>query len=67
MVRSPCHSRTADTDIVGVAIGPSLESEAVVYASIIIGLAVIISVFLMIIKQYERAIVYSAAGQVHQR
>jgi regulator of protease activity HflC (stomatin/prohibitin superfamily) len=39
----------------------------VVYASIITGLAVIISAFLMIIKQYERAIIYSAAGQVQQR
>jgi hypothetical protein len=66
-VKSPCHSRTADIDIVRVAIGPSLESEAVVYASIITGLVVIISAFLMIIKQYERAIIYSAAGQVHQR
>ena len=39
-VKSPCHSRTADIDIVRVAIGPSLESEAVVYASIITGLVV---------------------------
>jgi regulator of protease activity HflC (stomatin/prohibitin superfamily) len=43
--------------IVGVAFGLSIESDAVVYAAIIIGLAIIISAFLMIIKQYERAII----------
>jgi regulator of protease activity HflC (stomatin/prohibitin superfamily) len=43
--------------IVGVAFGLSIESDAVVYATIIIGLAIIISAFLMIIKQYERAII----------
>ena len=43
--------------IAGVAAGLSIPSEAVVYAAIIIGLAIIISAFLMIIKQYERGII----------
>ncbi|HEX2614801.1 MAG TPA: SPFH domain-containing protein [Nitrososphaera sp.] len=43
--------------IVGVALGLSIESDAIVYAAIIIGLAIIISAFLMIVKQYERAII----------
>lgn len=43
--------------VVGVAFGLSIESDAVAYAAIVIGLAVIISSFLMIIKQYERAII----------
>ena len=43
--------------IVGIALGLSIENDAVVYAAIVIGLAVIISAFLMIIKQYERAII----------
>src|SRR2546426_5334374 len=43
--------------IVGVAVGLSVENNAIVYAAIVIGLAIIISAFLMIIKQYERAII----------
>lgn len=43
--------------LAGVAVGLSIPSEAVVYAAIIIGLAIIISAFLMIIKQYERGII----------
>ncbi len=43
--------------IVGIAFGLSIESEILVYAAIVIGLAIIISAFLMIIKQYERAII----------
>ena len=43
--------------IVGVALGLSIDSDAVVYVAIIIGLVVVISAFLMIIKQYERAII----------
>jgi len=43
--------------LVGVALGLSIESDAIVYAAIIIGLVIIISAFLMIIKQYERAII----------
>jgi regulator of protease activity HflC (stomatin/prohibitin superfamily) len=41
----------------GIAFGLYIESDAVVYAAIIIGLSVIISAFLIIIKQYERAII----------
>jgi regulator of protease activity HflC (stomatin/prohibitin superfamily) len=43
--------------IVGVSLGLALQIEAIAYIAIIIGLAVIISAFLMIIKQYERAII----------
>ena len=43
--------------IVGLALGQSLESPAVVYVSAAIGIAIMISAFLMIIKQYERAII----------
>lgn len=43
--------------IVGAAFGLSTGSDAIVYAAIVIGLAIIISAFLMIIKQYERAII----------
>src|SRR6185436_14399909 len=43
--------------IVGAALGLSIGSDAIVYAAIIIGLAIILSAFLMIVKQYERAII----------
>ena len=43
--------------IIGIAIGQAVESDAVVYISVAIGIAVILSSFLMIIKQYERAII----------
>jgi regulator of protease activity HflC (stomatin/prohibitin superfamily) len=43
--------------VVGVALGLSIESDAISYAAIIIGLAVIISAVLMVVKQYERAII----------
>jgi len=43
--------------IVGAAFGLSTGSDAIVYAAIVIGLAITISAFLMIIKQYERAII----------
>lgn len=52
--------------IVGVAFGLSIESDAVVYAAIVIGLAIIISAFLMIIKQYERAIILRL-GRYHRQ
>jgi regulator of protease activity HflC (stomatin/prohibitin superfamily) len=42
---------------VGLALGQSLESDAIVYVTAGIGVAIIISAFLMIIKQYERAII----------
>jgi regulator of protease activity HflC (stomatin/prohibitin superfamily) len=43
--------------IVGIALGLSIDNDVLVYAAIVIGLAIIISAFLMIIKQYERAII----------
>jgi regulator of protease activity HflC (stomatin/prohibitin superfamily) len=43
--------------VVGVALGLSIENDAIVYAAIVFGLAIIISAFLMIVKQYERAII----------
>src|SRR5213593_2503008 len=52
--------------IVGVAVGLSVESNAIVYAAIVIGLAIIISAFLMIIKQYERAIILRL-GRYHRQ
>src|SRR2546422_10400840 len=52
--------------IVGVAVGLSVESNAIVYAAIVIGLVIIISAFLMIIKQYERAIILRL-GRYHRK
>jgi len=52
--------------IVGIAFGLSIESEVLVYAAIVIGLAVIISAFLIIIKQYERAIILRL-GRYHRQ
>ena len=52
--------------IVGVAVGLSVESNAIVYAAIVIGLVIIISAFLMIIKQYERAIILRL-GRYHRQ
>lgn len=43
--------------VIGIAVGQSLGSDAVVYVSVAIGVAIIISAFLMVIKQYERAII----------
>ena len=52
--------------VVGAAFGLSIGSDAVVYAAIVIGLAIIISAFLMIIKQYERAIILRL-GKYHRQ
>lgn len=52
--------------IVGAAFGLSTGSDAVVYAAIVIGLVIIISAFLMIIKQYERAIILRL-GKYHRQ
>src|SRR5256712_12581960 len=52
--------------IVGVAVGLSVENNAIVYEAIVIGLAIIISAFLMIIKQYERAIILRL-GRYHRQ
>ncbi len=43
--------------IIGLAAASAFESPEVAYAAVAIGVGVIISAFLMIIKQYERAII----------
>jgi regulator of protease activity HflC (stomatin/prohibitin superfamily) len=43
--------------IVGTAIGIRLESPLIMYVSIIAGIAAMVSSFLMVIRQYERAII----------
>ena len=43
--------------IVGVGIGIATDNSSIIYGSLVLGIALIISAFLMIIKQYERAII----------
>lgn len=43
--------------IIGVGIGLFYQNELIIYLAIAAGIAVIVSAFLMIIKQYERAII----------
>ena len=43
--------------IVGWTIGAALDNVGIIYVAVAIGLTIIISSFLMIIKQYERAII----------
>jgi regulator of protease activity HflC (stomatin/prohibitin superfamily) len=43
--------------IVGLAVASAIGSLALAYAIVIVGVAIIISAFLMIIKQYERAVI----------
>jgi len=43
--------------IIGIGIGLFYRSEVIIYLAIAAGIAVIVSSFLMIIKQYERAII----------
>jgi hypothetical protein len=43
--------------ILGFGFGKTVKSELVLYLSLIAGIAIIISSFLMIIRQYERAII----------
>ncbi len=43
--------------IIGIGIGLSYQNELIIYLAIATGIAVIVSAFLMIIKQYERAII----------
>ncbi|MEO9363618.1 MAG: SPFH domain-containing protein [Nitrososphaera sp.] len=43
--------------VVGLAVASAVGSIALAYAVVILGVAVIISAFLMIIKQYERAVI----------
>ncbi len=43
--------------IFGIGAGLAINNQSIIYVSLAIGIAVIISAFLMIIKQYERAII----------
>lgn len=43
--------------IIGIAIGLIINNSLIIYVSLALGISVIISSFLMIIKQYERAII----------
>lgn len=43
--------------IIGISVGVSINNNTIIYLSLGLGLAIIISSFLMIINQYERAIV----------
>lgn len=43
--------------IIGIGIGLAIKNDLITYGSLIIGISLIISSFLMIIKQYERAII----------
>jgi regulator of protease activity HflC (stomatin/prohibitin superfamily) len=43
--------------IIGIGLGAALNNELIIYGSLALGISIIISAFLMIIKQYERAII----------
>ena len=43
--------------IIGIGIGLAVDNKLIIYGTLALGIAVIISAFLMIIKQYERAII----------
>ena len=43
--------------IIGISLGLTINNSLIVYVSLALGISVIISSFLMIIKQYERAII----------
>ena len=43
--------------IIGIGIGLSMDNKLILYGSLALGIALIISAFLMIINQYERAII----------
>lgn len=43
--------------IIGIGIGVFYHSDAITYLALAIGVAIIVSAFLMIIKQYERAVI----------
>ena len=43
--------------MVGFGIGMAIKTELILYLSLIAGIAIIISSFLMIIRQYERAVI----------
>lgn len=43
--------------VIGISIGVAINNNSIIYVSLVIGIAIIISAFLMIINQYERAII----------
>lgn len=43
--------------VIGIGIGFATNNNSIIYGSLVSGIALIISAFLMIIKQYERAII----------
>lgn len=43
--------------IIGIGIGLSIDNSLLIYGSLGLGISIIISAFLMIIKQYERAVI----------
>ncbi|MGI0040954.1 MAG: hypothetical protein ACRD94_03205, partial [Nitrosopumilaceae archaeon] len=43
--------------IIGFGIGLTFDIKSIIYGSLALGISIIISAFLMIIKQYERAII----------
>ena len=43
--------------IIGIGIGLAIDNKLILYSSLALGIAIIISAFLMIINQYERAII----------
>ena len=43
--------------IIGIGVGLTINNSWIIYGSLALGISIIISAFLMIIKQYERAII----------
>ncbi len=43
--------------IIGIGIGIAIDNKLIIYVTLALGIALIVSAFLMIIKQYERAII----------
>ena len=43
--------------IIGIGIGVTTDNKLIIYVTLALGIALIVSAFLMIIKQYERAII----------
>jgi regulator of protease activity HflC (stomatin/prohibitin superfamily) len=43
--------------IIGIGVGLTIDNSLIIYGSLVLGMVIIISAFLMIIKQYERAVI----------
>src|SRR5207245_3610042 len=43
--------------LVGIGVGLAIDNKLIMYGSLALGISIIISAFLMIIKQYERAVI----------